>query len=157
MKKVPAATRTVLWTNLARTSLLQKMMQGHGLHCGHCVVWPGQRRREKVCCHHYPQVTGKFEGEGMQCITTHQGFRDNCLSRYTIESVIILFKQSLRKRWKEEFENKDEPHRTYRHVAYSNFVRWVWHTTGRKNRKILTACVVATVRDQFPSQIYTGF
>ncbi|XP_070206228.1 uncharacterized protein [Littorina saxatilis] len=125
--------------------------------CGHCVVWPGQRRREKVCCHHYPEVTGKFEGGGMQCITTHQGFRDNCLSSYTIESVIVLFKQSLRKRWKEEFENKDEPHRTYRHVAYSNFVRWVWHTTGRKNRKILPACVVATVRNQFPSQIYTGF
>ncbi|KAK7087324.1 hypothetical protein V1264_005399 [Littorina saxatilis] len=124
--------------------------------CGHCVVWEGQKRREKMCCRSYPEVERKL-AVGQTCITSHEGVQDNCFSRYTIESVVILLKQSLKKRWKEEFENKAEPHRTYRHVAYCNFVRWIWHTTGRKNRKILPACLVAAIRDRFPSQSYTGF
>ena len=47
--------------------------------------------------------------------------------------------------------------RTYRHVAYCNFVRWIWQFTGRKNRKILPACRVVAIRKKFPSQQYTGF
>lgn len=46
---------------------------------------------------------------------------------------------------------------TYRHVAYCNFVRWIWRTTGRKNRKILPACLVAAIRSKFPSEQYAGF
>ncbi|XP_070202312.1 uncharacterized protein [Littorina saxatilis] len=111
MKKVPAATRTVPWTNLAMTSLLQKRMQGHGVSVATVLCGLASEGGRRCAATITIKLLGNLRGEGMQCITTHQGFRDNCLSRYTIESVIILFKQSLRKRWKEEFENKDEPHR----------------------------------------------
>lgn len=48
-------------------------------------------------------------------------------------------------------------YRTYRHIAYRRFVRWIWGFLGRKNRKILPSCAVNAIRNQFPSQQYSGF
>ncbi|KAJ8307963.1 hypothetical protein KUTeg_014482 [Tegillarca granosa] len=48
-------------------------------------------------------------------------------------------------------------HELYRYIAYRRFSRWIWHILGRKNRRILPACVVMKIREQFPSEEYCGF
>jgi hypothetical protein len=51
----------------------------------------------------------------------------------------------------------DNIYRTYRYIAYRRFVLWIWHRLGRRNRKVLPACVVKVIRTKFPSDEYTGF
>lgn len=47
--------------------------------------------------------------------------------------------------------------RRYRHTAYYQFVIWIWHRLGRRNRKPLPSCAVLQNRCSFPSQHYTSF
>lgn len=47
--------------------------------------------------------------------------------------------------------------RKYRYTAYKEFVWWIWGRLGRFRRVRLPCCVVARIREEFPSATYTGF
>ncbi|XP_025076700.1 P2X purinoceptor 7-like [Pomacea canaliculata] len=123
--------------------------------CEHCEEWPQQKEDEKICCRLYSEIEDHLE-EDQMCITSHEGMAGNCLSRFVIDSTIVLIKQLNMKKWREDYL-QTEPHKTYRHVAYCNFVRWIWRKTGKKNRKILPACVVAAISKKFPSEEFASF
>ena len=47
--------------------------------------------------------------------------------------------------------------RRHRYMGYRSFVRWCWGYLGKHNRKVLPSCVVARIREAYPSADYTGF
>lgn len=42
-------------------------------------------------------------------------------------------------------------------MVYCEFMRWVGHHLGKRNRKVLPSCVVCDITDAFASEEYTGF
>lgn len=50
-------------------------------------------------------------------------------------------------------------HANYRHFAYRNYVDYMHGKLGRGNRRVIPACVVAFIRDRWPSPDgnYVGF
>ena len=48
--------------------------------------------------------------------------------------------------------------RSYRLAAYHQFTNWTYNFLGKGNRKVVPACVVNAVRQQFPEadNVYTG-
>ena len=49
--------------------------------------------------------------------------------------------------------------RTWRLAAYRQFTWWVYGVLGKKNRRVIPACVVNTIRREFPEESghYEGF
>ena len=42
--------------------------------------------------------------------------------------------------------------RRHRYTAYRNLVLWAWGWLGKKNRVALPSCVLAAIRNVFPSE-----
>ncbi|KAG0445593.1 hypothetical protein HPB47_013602 [Ixodes persulcatus] len=102
--------------------------------------------RECLCCREcLPAKAAQPEG----CITEHADFALVCLQPAVLR---VAF-------W--ALEDADIPPTQgdpmLRFVAYRQFVRWMWQRLGRHNRRILPACVVCRIREQFPSDTHTGF
>ena len=47
--------------------------------------------------------------------------------------------------------------RLFRHIAYRQFVRWIWRRLGKHVRMVIPSCAVSKIRSQFPSESYKGF
>ncbi|XP_075542401.1 P2X purinoceptor 7-like [Dermacentor variabilis] len=116
----------------------------HWCRCGRCRAMETQL--ESVCCRDLGRVDALRGNEA--CITTHPTFVQACLNVHALEVACYA-----------PVEDRPAPeiHRRYRYTAYRQFARWVWHRLGRGNRKVLPSCVVAAVRDAFPSEVYAGF
>ncbi|KAK3099671.1 hypothetical protein FSP39_007817 [Pinctada imbricata] len=111
-----------------------------------------QTAKECKCCRDTNIVDGKIEEAGITCITEHESFQVNCLNHHVLELSYYEYV---------EYNGPLEPdqmiHKVYRYIAYRRFTRFIWKRLGKKNRRILPACVVAAIRRQFPSQEYCGF
>lgn len=97
--------------------------------------------------------------EALTCITEHPGFKDVCLSVWTLQAAYPGFAQSNSKASKRRIE-KLSIERRYRYTAYRNFVRWIYGVLGKGVRVPLPACVAKAIVDAFPpegSDIRTGF
>ena len=46
--------------------------------------------------------------------------------------------------------------RKLRYLAYRQLVWWGWNHLGRHRRVVLPSCAVKRIRDEFPSDEYTG-
>ncbi|XP_049522492.1 uncharacterized protein LOC125945007 [Dermacentor silvarum] len=105
---------------------------------------------ESVCCTEIDCVDALRGNEAY--ITWHSRFVQACLNVHALEvAYYALMEDRL------ALVEAPEIHRRYRYTAYRQFARWVWHWLGRGNRKVLPSCVVAAVRDAFPSEVYAGF
>jgi hypothetical protein len=45
----------------------------------------------------------------------------------------------------------------YRYVGYRQFVAWIYQQMGKDIRVGLPSCVLRRIRQEFPSESYTGF
>ncbi|XP_065282067.1 P2X purinoceptor 7-like [Dermacentor albipictus] len=128
----------------------QNLRIGHvqWCQCGHCRAMETQR--ESVCCTELDRVDALRGNEA--CITSHPTFVQACLNVHALEVAYYALMED-----RPALVEALEIHRRYRYTAYRQFARWVWHRLGRGNRKVLPSCVVAAVRDAFPSEMYTGF
>lgn len=118
--------------------------------CGSCEVMPTEA--ECICCSEIPVIDHIRDYFGIECITRHQTFIDNCLNIRVLEVSLYDYIQS-----DGPIDDNEPINEVYRYVAYRRFVLWVWQRLGKGNRKILPACVVSKIRDIFPSEQYTGF
>ena len=103
--------------------------------------------RENVCCLEKEDVVAKLEESVAQpppCITDHPGFVAVCLNPWVLQTAWYQYKQ--------QCENPyDGPlHKKYSHVAYRQFVRWVWQFLGRHVRLVIPSCAVSCIRAHFP-------
>uniref|UniRef100_A0A224Z0I0 Kolobok-2 xt n=1 Tax=Rhipicephalus zambeziensis TaxID=60191 RepID=A0A224Z0I0_9ACAR len=117
--------------------------------CGSC--HPMETEVESLCCHEIAKVHALVPGNE-QCITAHQTFQRACLDINVLQIAYYALMED-----RPGVIADQEIHRRYRYTAYRQFVRWVWHRLGRKKRTVLPSCVVAAVRDAFPSESYSGF
>ena len=46
---------------------------------------------EQVCCKDHKPMLTKIAEDSLDCLVDHQGFRDNCLSPYVLESSYFEF------------------------------------------------------------------
>ncbi|XP_078336317.1 uncharacterized protein LOC111122058 [Crassostrea virginica] len=118
--------------------------------CGSCEAM--KTRAECVCCVEITAIDHIRESCDLECITQHQSFIDNCLNVRVLEVSMYDFIQR-----EGPLDDNEHINEVYRHIAYRRFVLWIWHRLGKRNRKVLPACVVATIRKTFPSENYTGF
>ncbi|XP_060573125.1 P2X purinoceptor 7-like [Ruditapes philippinarum] len=118
--------------------------------CGCCIHMP--TAHERKCCQSTNIVDGKAESEGVPCITLHEGFQVNCLNIHVLETSYYEFIHNNGPR-----EENQEIHELYRYLAYRRFTRWVYGLLPRKCRRVIPACAVNAIREQFPSEEYSGF
>ncbi|KAJ8316697.1 hypothetical protein KUTeg_005752 [Tegillarca granosa] len=110
--------------------------------------------RKMLLLYSVAAVNEKVISASIKCITEHEGFIVNCLNNYVLESSYYEYIQENGRLGENEFIHVVL---LYRYIAYRRFSRWIWHILGRKNRRILPACVVMKIREQFPSEEYCGF
>ncbi|KAM7293025.1 P2X purinoceptor 7 [Ixodes scapularis] len=112
--------------------------------CKRCGVMPTSR--ECVCCRDCPPAVAT-QPEG--CVTEHADFAPICLQPGVLNVAFWALEEA------GLHPSPGEP--MLRFVAYKQFVRWMWQRLGRRNRRVLPACVVGRIRHEFPSGNYTGF
>ncbi|XP_078586185.1 uncharacterized protein LOC144868073 [Branchiostoma floridae x Branchiostoma japonicum] len=135
--------------------------------CGNCTPMPTVR--ECVCCHDLAELTdpvnernfdrgGKGVGNGpdeLKCVMLHEEFYPICIMRGALRTALIT-RQNI------GLEDIREPlsHRILRLSAYRQFTCWTHkRRLGKAVRRVVPACVVNKIRQQYPSQgePYTGF
>ncbi|XP_065900520.1 P2X purinoceptor 7-like isoform X1 [Dysidea avara] len=121
--------------------------------CGHCIVMATQR--ESICCKEIEQINSLLEGDGLAvrpvCISEHADFSNVCLCR----AVLMVTLHSHRYHYGSADEPVDE-NRKFRYLAYRQMTWWGWHYLGRHRCVVLPSCVVSRIRQEFPSDEYTG-
>lgn len=109
--------------------------------------------RECLCCAEVERVVEKRDSAGMyKCITEVEGFRAVCLVVDVLQTAYwhyrcVYGEEEMRKTAEEK----------YRYSAYRQFVTWVYQHLGKDIRVVLPACVIRKIREEFPSEMYTGF
>ncbi|KAM7312352.1 P2X purinoceptor 7 [Ixodes scapularis] len=102
--------------------------------------------KECVCCRECPPAVATHP-EG--CITEHTDFAAICLQPCVLRVAFWALQ--------EEERHPAPGEQKLRFVAYKQFTRWMWRRLGRYNRRVLPACAVARIRQEFPSETYTGY
>ncbi|XP_065062658.1 P2X purinoceptor 7-like [Rhopilema esculentum] len=116
--------------------------------CGKCL--PMRKGRESVCCLEIVEV--KKRTGRLTCITDHDGFKSLCLDHHVVEDAIYQYVGEVG-----GYVDDTPAFELFRHVAYRQFVRWIWRRLGKHVRKVIPSCSVAKIRAKFPSETYTGF
>ena len=106
--------------------------------CGVCRVMPLDI--ENKCC-------GK-----RKCVTSYTIFNNICIDR----EVLTL---AIRARFDILADKIDYSTNSFRKAAYRQYCLWKYGKLGRGNRRVLSSCVVLTIRRVYPSAdgIYMGF
>ena len=109
--------------------------------CEKCVDM--EHALERSCCRSFSHVIGNKMGpEG--CITTTTAFQDVCLNTNVLEAALgtwhHLTDQQL------QISNK-----SYRFVAYRQFISWIYGWLGKDVRKRIPSCVLNKIRQTFPA------
>ncbi|XP_046862842.1 P2X purinoceptor 7-like [Xenia sp. Carnegie-2017] len=127
--------------------------------CGHCTL--SKKAIECFCCHEnaleydeYEALLGQIETQGVNCLTTHQEFRNNMLSESVLKIDVC---RHLEENWPLSDEELARIHKLYRLVAYQRCSRWIFQILGKKHRRPFPACVYASIRKRFasPDGLYT--
>ena len=79
-----------------------------------------------------------------KCITLTDGFRDVCLNKNVLEAALGS--------WREMTEEPIEiSNKSYRFIAYRQYISWVFGWLGKDVRKVIPSCAVDIIRKTFPA------
>lgn len=123
--------------------------------CTFCERMPDDH--ECYCCRE-SQAFDVLRGND-DCITYHESFNFLILNIDSLKTA--KYHMSLKADAVKRRMLSDETNRVWRHVAYTQFIYWVnaWVPLGKKERRVVPACVVAKIRDKYPEvdNVYQGF
>ncbi|KAK3731611.1 hypothetical protein QZH41_015865 [Actinostola sp. cb2023] len=107
---------------------------------------------ESVCCRENAKVLDKLP-EGLLCITKLEDFTVVCLNKAVLETALSQYVES------EGFIDDEPLNDTYRYIAYRQWTYWTHGKLGKKIRIPIPSCVVAKIRNCYPSEYgqYKGF
>ena len=118
--------------------------------CENCIEMENDFERE--CCRtNAEQIVGDRFGVE-RCISRTEAFRDVCLNTNVLEAGIGAWRSFT-----------DEPlqinNRSYRFIAYRQYISWIFGWLGRDVRKVIPSCVVKKIRTTFPAEdgVYIPF
>ena len=118
--------------------------------CSNCQMM--DREAECLCCMECGRTTFKLDdnitvlrkSSRFTCITQHPGFQSVCLDPWVLQVAWLAYKQAYEQIY-------DGPqHKKYRHIAYRQYVRWVYGYVGRNIRVPLPSCAVSCIRAHYP-------
>ena len=112
---------------------------------------------ECLCCREIANVTRKMnigEENEIKCITEHFEFEIICLHPAVLRTALIG-----RSDIRCDDLRDPIPNETFRLQGYRQFTYWVHDRLGKAVRRVIPACVVKTIRREFPNEegIYVGF
>ncbi|XP_064483146.1 P2X purinoceptor 7-like [Ornithodoros turicata] len=116
--------------------------------CGKCVPMP--TAEECLCCR---EVNEAVQKQRSGCITRNEYFEILCLDTEVLQVSYCYVRES------DDYAviRNSEVNKKFRYVAYRQLTRWLWGPLGKHCRKVLPACAVHAIRDNFPSELYKGF
>ena len=117
--------------------------------CEQCVQM--ENPAERVCCQSIAGIIGrKFDSQ--KCVALTVAFQEVCLSRNVLEAALGTWRHLTEQPL--EISNK-----SYRFIAYRQFISWVYGWLGKDVRKVIPSCVVNTIRRTFPApdDVYVPF
>ncbi|XP_072017743.1 uncharacterized protein [Amphiura filiformis] len=119
-------------------------------NCGHCLYVPNNATlRMCVCCQEQQEefegLRDKLDHRDYSCITSHEDFRAICLT----DAVLEMMAAFMRDRRGYDM-NQEWSHRLYRLLSYQSYTYWIHQRLGKKNRRVIPACVVNTIRERWP-------
>lgn len=104
---------------------------------------PMQSEAERKCCKDSCEIPdSKFDKH--QCITESDGFREVCLLKNVLEAALgawHIFKG----------EKSDLSNKSYRFIAYKQYIYWIHGRLGRNIRIPIPSCAVNKIRKTFPA------
>ncbi len=118
--------------------------------CENCIEM--ENYFECECCRgNAKQIIGKRFGVE-RCISRTEAFRDVCLNINVLEAAIGAWRTFT-----------DDPmeinNRSYRFIAYRQYISWIFGWLGKDVRKVIPSCVVQKIRTTFPAEdcVYIPF
>ncbi|XP_072022174.1 uncharacterized protein [Amphiura filiformis] len=122
--------------------------------CDHCLHVPKNPTLSMcICCKEqtftglldklYPDDPGDVPR--IRCITLHADFEAICLTPAVLEMIAALTRERRGYPINEDWSN-----RLYRLLAYQAYTFWIHGKLGRKNRRVIPACAVNTIRRKWP-------
>ena len=122
---------------------------GQPCNCEHCAEM--ENEFEQVCCRANSALIGdKFNTE--KCIAQTIAFRDVCLNVNVLQAALGT--------WRTFTDNSlNISNKSYRFIAYRQYISWIYGWLGKDVRRIIPACVVKLIRDTFPAKdgVYVPF
>ena len=129
---------------------------------------------ECVCCKEVDAVLSKMlDNPDTPCITEHPGFQPVCLDLWVLQTAYRAYREHyghdsrpihelvinnlIMRFYNIMFKYSFLHCRRFRFTAYRQLVGWCWGWVGKNVRVILPSCAVLKIRNEFPSEHYTGF
>ena len=119
--------------------------------CSSCLPMP--TTKESVCCKEIREACDKMT-QNEACITCHQAFESVCLDPDVLQTALVLVANVRFHHYCQPIQAK-----TYRLAAYRQFTYWIHSRLGRQVRRVIPACVVNKIRQQYPEPFghYSGY
>ncbi|XP_057310668.1 uncharacterized protein LOC130648668 [Hydractinia symbiolongicarpus] len=121
--------------------------------CKNCEVMPSQQ--ECICCHEIDEIKYAHLND-KHCLLDHPDFVPVVLLKNNLWTALV----GLHDRGSRGLSSRNNvSNRSYRYAAYRQFC-WFIHTRlGRSVRRVIPACVVTMIRQEYPSPDgkYVGF
>ncbi|XP_033114047.1 P2X purinoceptor 7-like [Anneissia japonica] len=123
--------------------------------CQRCGLMP--TAVECLCCHEIGNVVRKMNlglEDELKCIVEHFEFEFVCLHPGVIRTALVARHDVRRNQLVDPIPNE-----TFRLKAYRQFTYWVHDRLGKAIRRVIPACVVGRIRQEYPSDngAYVGF
>jgi len=118
--------------------------------CGECKVMP--TARENLCCRKPGSYVLSKMAPTLRCITDAGAIRNSCFVEDVLRGEAVIYEIT--------FPLPDQVETiTWRFLAYRRFVQLIYNETRHRQRHVLPACFVSTVRRFWPSEdgTYVGF
>lgn len=118
--------------------------------CGECKVMP--TARENLCCRKPGSYVLSKMAPTLRCITEAGVIRNSCFVEDVLRGEAVIYEITFP--LPDQVETK-----TWRFLAYRRFVQLIYNETRHRQRHVLPACFVSTVRRLWPSEdgTYVGF
>ena len=104
--------------------------------CKNCIQMTNTR--ERICCQASSEIIAE-KVESHKCISLTDGFRDVCLNRNVFEAALGSWRQMTD-------EPVEKSNKSYRFIAYRQYIFWIFGWLGKDVRNVIPSCVVSKIR-----------
>ena len=129
--------------------------------CGNCSEMPPGVERK--CCLNESFDLTNFQDPGFKpgehCVLTSEFVLNSVLQTGHLQLAWVAQRRFLGFRTPQEIDVSNMNNSDYRFCAYRSYINFIYGFLGRRNRRVIPACVVGHIRNSWPSPdgIYVGF
>ena len=99
-----------------------------------------------LCCQELAALNEKTNFEkNVTCTTEAEEFKTLCLNKVVLQNVLVVFHDATGDYLEEKTSN-----RSFRFASYKQFTWWVCKSLGKGNKRVISSCVLWSIRNLFP-------